>query len=309
MRGSDGRCERSSTRSIRAVRITTRTMPPSCSVRASSVRPVRSQQRVDPAVLEGDRSGQGLGHHDETAAHDEREPPIEPSRGRVRRSSRARAVEAEQPEVLRGKVVTHQQVVQDGEPDHALGQRHRQHALGSQQQGEAGHGDGQRGHDEAQPLRGEQRAVGRGRVGQPGRRDAVAEPQGHREGEEQPVHRAGAHVVMTPRQQKDQRGQPQRIQDPDEVPGRALDPARGGRRQRIGPTRRFPDLRTGPGRRKEWILLTTHLALPSKKPAAFSPLRQAGASDRHGSTPVVAGTATGGSGGSGVRLDFLSPHR
>ena len=210
-------------------------MPPSRSVRANSVRPARSQQRVDPAVLEGDRSSQGLCQHDETAAHDEREPPIEPSRDRVRRSSRARAVEAEQPEVLRGKVVTHQQVVQDGEPDHALGQRHRQHALGSQQQGEAGHGDGQRGHDEAQPLRGEQGAVGRGRVGQPGRRDAVAEPQRHREGEEQPVHRAGAHVVMTPRQQKDQGGQPQRIQDPDEVPGRALDPAHGGRRQRIGP--------------------------------------------------------------------------
>ena len=42
----------------------------------------------------------------------------------------------------------------------------------------------------------------------------------HREGEEQPVHRAGAHLVVTLRQQKDQRGQPQRIQDPDEIPGR-----------------------------------------------------------------------------------------
>jgi hypothetical protein len=67
------------------------------------VQPVRSEQRLDPAVLEGDRSGQGICQHDETAAHDEREPPIEPSRDRVRRSSRARAVEAEQPEVLRGK--------------------------------------------------------------------------------------------------------------------------------------------------------------------------------------------------------------
>ena len=65
-------------------------------------------------------------------------------------------------------MVTHQQVVQHGEADHALGQRHRQHALGSQQQAEAGHGDGQGGHYEAEPLRGEQGAVGWGRVGQPG---------------------------------------------------------------------------------------------------------------------------------------------
>ena len=157
-----------------------------------------SQQRVDPAILEGDRSSQGVCKHDEAAAHDEREPAIEPSRDRVRRSSRARAVQAEQSEVLRGEVVTHQQIVEDGEPDHALGQRHRQHALGRQQHGEAGDGDGQRGYYEAQPLRREQGAVGRGRIGQPGRRDAMAEPQRHREGEEQPVDRTGANVVMTP---------------------------------------------------------------------------------------------------------------
>ena len=47
----------------------------------------------------------------------------------------------------------------------------------------------------------EQGAVGRGRVGQPSRRDAVAEPQRHREGKEQPVYWTGAHMVMTPRQQ------------------------------------------------------------------------------------------------------------
>ena len=126
-------------------------------------------------------------------------------------------------------MVTHQQVVQDGEADHALGQWHGKHALGSQQDDEAGHGDGQRGRYEAQPLRGQEGAIGRGRVGQPGRRDAVAEPQGHREDEEQPVHWADAHVVMTLRQQKDQGGQPQRIEDPNEVPGRALDPAHGSR--------------------------------------------------------------------------------
>ena len=44
--------------------------------------------------------------------------------------------------------------------------------------------------------------------------------------EEQPVDGTGAHVVMTPRQQKNQRSQPQPIQNPNEIPRRALDPAR-----------------------------------------------------------------------------------
>jgi hypothetical protein len=84
---------------------------------------MRANMSAPPAPSSG--SIQGFRQHDEAAAHDERKPPIEPSRDRVRRSSRARTVEAEQPEVLRSKVVTHQQVVQDGEPDHAFGQWHR----------------------------------------------------------------------------------------------------------------------------------------------------------------------------------------
>ena len=215
-------------RSISAVRITTRTMLASRSVRAnvssapapSSGSIQRSWKAIDPA--------RRISQHDETAAHDQREPPIEPSRRRVRRPSCARAVEAEQPEVLRGKVVAHQHVVHDGEPDCALGHGHRQHAFGNEQQREAGHRDCHGGHDEAQPLRREQRAVRRGRVqASQAERDAVTEPQRHDEREEQRVHRARAGVVVTPREQHDHGSQPQRIQDPDEVPCRAPDPARG----------------------------------------------------------------------------------
>ena len=40
---------------------------------------------------------------------------------------------------------------------------------------------------------------------------------------------------MTARQQKDQGGQPQRIQDPYEIPRRALDPSHRDRASRVGP--------------------------------------------------------------------------
>ena len=199
----------------------------------------RTEQRIDPALLEGDRSGQRFGHDDESAAHDEREPPVQPSGARVGASSCSRAIETEQPEMLRGEVVTHEKVIHDGDPDHALVQRHRQHALGSQEQDEAGDDDGQRRQDEARSLRREQGAVGGRRVSEPRRRNAVAEPQGHRQGEEEPVNRAGANVVVSPPQPQDQGGQPQRIQDPDEVPGRAPDPgprSRKGRGDRLRTT-------------------------------------------------------------------------
>ena len=183
-------------------------------------------QRAQPLLRIGDRTRKHIGDEDENAAGAEREQAVEPSRGAARAAAGAAAIERERTEMLRAEMPGAEDVIDDRERDDALRPRPGQRRIGGQQNGKAQHRDQQRYHDEPERLRLQKRAIGFGRIDEPGAAKPMPDPEQRGDAEVEKIERTARRIGAAIRKPEDKRQKPESVLHKHRIPHRPAHPER-----------------------------------------------------------------------------------
>ena len=145
---------------------------------------------IDPSILIGDRAGEDVGQKNEHAADAEREEPIHLARVEAGAAIDSPAVEGERPEMLRGKMICDNDVVDDREGHQTFLAAPWQCGVRWKEESKASSGNEQRNDDETDRLRAQERPICFGEIGQIGAGEAMPDPKKRGETEIEQIKRA-----------------------------------------------------------------------------------------------------------------------
>ena len=133
--------------------------------------------------------------------------------------------------MLRGKMISDKEVVDDGEGDQTFFlAAPRQRRVGRQEDGKASGGDEQGNDNEPDWLRAQERSIGFGAVGEIGAGEAMTDPEERGEAEVEQIERAILRVGIPATEPENDRRQPEGAEHPEPIPGWAANPGREQRR-------------------------------------------------------------------------------
>ena len=204
-------------------------MAPSADLVLRRNQKVGEEPAIDPLILIRDRAGEDVGQENEHATNAEREEPIHLSRVRAGAAADPRAVESERAEMLRGKMISNKDVVDDGERDQTFRAVPRQRRVGRKEDSKASGGNEQRNDDESDRLRAQERPICFGEICEPGAGEAMPDPEKRGEAKIEQIERAIFRVGISVAKPENDRREPERAEHPEPVPDRAADPGRGQR--------------------------------------------------------------------------------